>query len=46
MRPRAGQALQLALFFTEVPAVPIRNLRLPFEIHIDPEAFIPLTPGR
>jgi hypothetical protein len=26
--------------------VPIGNLGLPFEIYIDQEAFIPLTPGR
>jgi hypothetical protein len=46
MRPNAGQALQLALFFTQASAAPIENPGLPFEIYIDQEAFIPPTPGR
>jgi hypothetical protein len=33
MRPNTGQALQLALFFTEASAVPIGNPGLPFEIY-------------
>ena len=41
-----GQALQLALFFTQTSAVPIGNPGLPFGIYVDQEAFIPRTPGR
>jgi hypothetical protein len=46
MRPKAGQALQLALFFALTSTVPIGNLRLAFEIHLVQEASIPLMPGQ
>lgn len=46
MRHGAGQVLQLALFFNKASAMLIGNPGLPFEIYIDQEAFIPLTPER
>lgn len=46
MKPSAGQALRLALFFTQASAVPIGNPGLLFKIYIDQKAFIPLMPGR
>lgn len=46
MRHGVGQALQLALLFVQTSAVLLGNLGLPFEINLDQEAVILLTPGQ
>lgn len=43
---RSGTGFTACPIFNKASAVLIGNLGLPFEIYIDQEAFIPLTPER